>query len=420
MALIRRLKSLRHRRWLALFGVLGPGLISALAGDDAGGIGTYATAGAAYGYNLLFALLIVTIALAYVQDMGSRMGVVTGKGLSDLIREEFGVRTTAIAMLALLVANAAVTVSEFAGIAAAAELFGVSRFVAVPVAAFGVWWLSVRGGYSRAERVFLLLALAFITYVVSAIAVHPDWGAVARGTLVPTFQPDPKYLLTLIALIGTTISPYMQFSLQSIIVEKGVRMEGYTPQRIETFAGVLLSDLIAFFIVVATAATLHANGASDIQSADQAAQALAPIAGPLAEALFALGLLGASLLAASVLPLTSAYAICEAFGWERGLQKAADEAPIFYGIYTVTIVLGAALALLPGVPLFTLLVLSQDVNGILLPVILILMLRLTNNRRLMGAHANGRLGNVLGYGTAIALIVLTAMLVVGSILDAGG
>ncbi|MBI5876790.1 MAG: Nramp family divalent metal transporter [Chloroflexi bacterium] len=418
--MIRRLKSLRRKRWLAVLGILGPGLISALAGDDAGGIGTYATAGAAYGYNLLFALLIVTVALAYVQDMSSRMGVVTGKGLSDLIREEFGVRTTAVAMLALLAANAAVTVSEFVGIAAAAELFGVSRFAAVPAAALGVWWLSVRGGYNRAERVFLILTLAFGAYIISALVVHPDWGAVARGALAPTFQSDPRYILMLVALIGTTISPYMQFSLQSIIVEKGVRMDAYTPQRIETLAGVLLSDLIAFFIIVATAATLHANGVTDIQSADQAAMALEPAAGPLAKSLFALGLLGASLLAASVLPLTSAYAICEAFGWERGLRKGADEAPIFYGIFTTTIVLGAALALMPGVPLFTLLVLSQDVNGILLPVILILMLRLANNHRLMGAHVNGRLGNTIGYGSVAALIVLTALLIVGSVIGIGG
>jgi NRAMP (natural resistance-associated macrophage protein)-like metal ion transporter len=409
----------RARRWIAFLGLLGPGLISALAGDDAGGIGTYAQAGAAYGYDLLWALVAVTFALAVVQDMCARMGVVTGKGLSDLIREQFGVRVTAVAMLALLAANAAVTVSEFAGIAAAAEVFGVSRYLAVPAAAALVWFIATRGSYKQAEKIFLALTLLFFTYVLSVIILRPDWLAVARGSLIPTFRLDSQYLLTVVALIGTTISPYMQFSLQAIIVDKGVKIADYRNERIETFIGVLLSDMVAFFILVATAGTLHVQGIVDIQSADQAALALAPVAGQFATELFALGLLGASLLAASILPLTSAYAVCEAFGWERGLQKGSDEAPVFYGLYTAIIILGALLALLPGVPLFLLLVLSQDVNGILLPIILFLMLRLANNKRLMGQYVNGRITNVLGYSLAIVLIVLTALLIAGPFLGLG-
>ena len=414
------LSRLRHRRWFAVLGLLGPGIIAALAGDDAGGIGTYAQAGAAYGYDLLWALLLVTFALAVVQDMCARMGVVTGKGLSDLIREQFGVKTTAVAMAALLAANAAVTVSEFVGIAAAGELYGIPRYISVPLAAAFVWFIVTRGSYIHAEKIFLALSLVFATYIISALVVNPDWGAVARGTFIPSFRADVPYLLVVIALIGTTISPYMQFSLQAIIVDKGVKQNEYTAERVETLVGVILSDLIAFFIIVATAATLHVQGIVNIQTADQAALALEPIAGVFAKDLFALGLLGASLLAASILPLTSAYAICEAFGWERGLQQTWDDAPVFYGLYTGIIIFGALLALIPGVPLFLLLVLSYDVNGILLPIILVLMLRLANNRQLMGRYANGRVANIFGYGTALVLIVLTALLLLSTALGIGG
>ncbi len=416
LPLVRRIK---NKRLMLLLGIIGPGVIAALAGDDAGGIGTYSTAGAAYGYDLLWAMVFVALALAIVQDMCARMGVVTGKGLSDLIREQFGVKTTAVAMLALLVSNAAVTVSEFAGVAAASEVFGISRYISVPLAAAFVWFIVARGSYSRAEKFFLALSLVFVTYFISVFMVKPDWMAVARGALIPTFRADVKYLLVVIALIGTTISPYMQFSLQAIIVDKGTKISEYSLARADTLFGVMLSILVAFFIIIATGATLHARGIFDVQSADQAALALEPIAGAFAKELFALGLLGASLLAASILPLTSAYAVCEAFGWERGLQQSWDDAPIFYGLYTGIIIVGALLALIPGVPLFTLLLLAYDVNGLLLPIILILMLRLANNKRLMGQHANGRVANIFAYGTAIVLIVLTALLLVSSALGIG-
>jgi NRAMP (natural resistance-associated macrophage protein)-like metal ion transporter len=409
----------RNKRLLLLLAALGPGIISALAGDDAGGVGTYSTAGAAYGYDLLWAMVLVAIALGVVQEMCARMGVMTGKGLSDLIREEFGVRTTAVAMLALLVSNAAVTVSEFAGIAAATEIFGISRYISVPMAAILVWYVVARGSYRLAEKFFQALSAIFLTYFVSVFFVQPDWGEVVRGTLTPSFHTDSRYLLIVIALIGTTISPYMQFSLQAIIADKGVKISDYGLTRIDTLFGVVLSILVAVFIIIATGATLHKQGIFDVQSADQAALALQPIAGAFAEQLFAAGLLGASLLAASILPLTSAYAVCEAFGWERGLQQSWEDAPVFYSLYTGIIIVGAAFALIPGVPLFTLLLLAYDVNGILLPVILVLMLRLANNKRLMGQYANGRVANLFAYGTACVLIVLTAMLLISSMLGIG-
>lgn len=418
MTIIHRFATLRlrGRRLLGSLALFGPGVITALAGDDAGGVGTYSAAGAAYGYDLLWAMVLVAFALAVVQEMTARMGVVTGKGLSDLIREQFGVRTTAVAMLAALTANAAVTVSEFVGIAAAGEIFGVSRYISVPLAALLVWLVVTRGNYPLAEKFYLALSLVFLTYFAAVFMVGPDWGTVARGSLIPTFHADTKYLLIVIALIGTTISPYMQFSLQAIIADKGAKMAEYALTRLDTLAGVILSVTVAFFIIIATGATLHPAGIYDIQTAEQAALALKPIAGPFAETLFAVGLLGASLLAASILPLTSAYAVCEAFGWERGLRQDWQSAPIFYSIYTGIIVVGAALALVPGVPLFTLLLLAYDVNGILLPLILILMLRLANDRRLMGNYVNGRIGNIFAYGTAAVLIVLTVLLVVSSVL----
>jgi len=401
-----------YRRFAMFFAMLGPGVVSALAGDDAGGIAMYSIVGARYGYQLLWTMVIITILLAVVQEMTLRLSVVTGKGLSDLIREEFGVKATAVAMLTLLVANTAVTISEFVGIAAAGELLGVSRWVAVPLSALLVWFIVVRGNYKRAERIFLALGFVLFAYVFSAFVVQPNWGEVARGTLVPSLQFDSKFLLVLIALIGTTISPYMQFTLSAAIVDKGVAPSAYRNALIETLLGVILSCAFAYFIIVATGATLHARGIYEIESAEQAALALAPIGGALAEFLFAIGLLGASLLAASILPLSTTFAICQAFGWERGLNQSWEDAPIFYGIYTALIVIGALIALIPGVPLFLIFLLVYDLNGILLPILLIMMLRLANDKRLLGARVNGRLANFLGGSTAVILIVLTVMLVV--------
>ena len=392
---------------------MGPGLVSAIAGDDAGGIATYSIVGAQYGYQLLWVMLVITILLAVVQEMAARLSVVTGKGLSDLIREEFGVKTTALAMVTLFIANTAVTISEFVGVAAAGELFGVPRWISVPVAGLIVWWVVVRGNYKMAERIFLAIGFVLVTYVVSAFLVKPDWGEVARGSLIPSLRWDQSTLVLIIATIGTTISPYMQFTLSATVVDKGVRPSEYRTALFETLLGVFLSDLFSFFIIVATGATLFVAGVHQIETADQAALALVPIAGPFAEYLFGFGLLGASLLAASILPLSTSYAICEAFGWERGVNQEWGDAKVFYGIYTGLILGGVLLALIPGLPLFSVFVLVYDLNGILLPVILILMIRLANDRRLMGNFVSGRVANGLAWATALLLIVLTALLVLG-------
>jgi Mn2+/Fe2+ NRAMP family transporter len=400
---------------LAFFAILGPGLISAIAGDDAGGIGTYSVVGAKYGYQLLWSLVVITVGLIIVQEMTARLTVMTGKGLSDLIREVFGVRITAFAMLTLFIANGAVTISEFVGIAAASELFGVSRYLSVPIAAVVVWYIVIRGNYRVAEKIFLALSAVLGVYVISAFVVRPDWGQVLRGTFIPSIEPTTDAILLTIAVIGTTISPYMQFSLSATTLDRGTRPEEYGLAFWETIIGALLSDLFAFFIIVATAATLHVNGITQIETADQAAQALAPIAGPLAQMLFAVGLLGASLLAASILPLSTTYAICEAFGWERGVNQEWHDAPIFYGIYTALIVIGAIVALLPGLPLFDIFVYVYLLNGILLPILLVLMLKLANNKRLMGKYVNSWWVNILGWSLTIVLIVLTVVLVVTTI-----
>ncbi len=402
----------------AFLAILGPGLVSAIAGDDAGGIGTYSVVGAKYGYELLWALVIIVIALAVVQEMTARITVFTGKGLADLIREVFGVRITAFAMLTLFIANGAVTISEFVGIAAASELFGVSRYLSVPIAAVAVWYIVARGNYHAAEKVFLALSAVFGVYVVSVFVVQPDWAQVARGTLIPSIPPERDAVLLVIAVIGTTISPYMQFTLSATTLDKGTKPEEYGLVFWETLLGVILSGAFAYFIIVATAATLHVNGVTSIETAEQAAQALAPIAGPLAEILFAIGLLGASLLAASILPLSTTYAICEAFGWERGVNQEREDAPIFYGIYTALIVIGAVVALIPGLPLFEIFVYVYLLNGILLPVLLVLMLRLANNKRLLGKRVNSLFVNILGWGLTIVLIVLTLVLVATTLFPA--
>ncbi len=412
---MRLLRRLYRKRLLAFLAIMGPGLVTAAADNDAGGIATFSVVGAAYGYSLLWVLIPITFSLAVVQETAARLAVVSRKGLSDLIREQFGVKTTAFAMLTLLVANVATTIAEFVGIAAASELLGISRYLAVPLAALLVWFLVVRGSYQRVERVLLGLSLVFVSYVFAGFLARPDWGEVVRGLVLPTVRADSRFLLLFIAVIGTTITPWMQFYLQGSIVDKGLTVEDLAFARADALFGAFVTIFFSFFIVVATGATLYANGIREIDSAAQAAQALAPIAGPLAGQLFAIGLLGASLLAASVLPLSTAYAICEAFGWERGVNQSLGDAPIFYGLYAGMVVVGAAVALVPNAPLFLILLLSQDVNGILLPVILVLMLRLANKSRLMGQHTNSRVANIMGWATAIVIIAATIVLLVSSV-----
>jgi Mn2+/Fe2+ NRAMP family transporter len=405
----------QRRGLIAYLAIIGPGMVAANAGNDAGGIATYAKAGAEYGYQLLWTFIPITISLALVQEMCARMGVVTGKGLADLIREQFGVRWTMLVMLALLVANGGVTVSEFVGIAAASELFGISKYITVPLASLLVWWLVVKGSYRRVERVFLIMSLVFVGYIVSAFLARPQWGAVARGLVRPTFSFDTRYLYMVMALIGTTISPYMQVFVQSSVVEKGVTEEDLPLTRLDVWTGTLFAISIAFFIVVSTAATLHARGfAGELESAAEAARALAPLAGNYAKVLFGVGVFGASMLAAGVLPLATAYSISEALGFEKGVSRSFREAPIFQGIFTFLIAVGAFIALLPNLPLFRVLVVTQFINGLLLPVLLVAITRLASDRKLMGAHANGRFYNLVAWLTVLIVSLLSLLLVAAS------
>src|SRR3954468_1920731 len=383
----------RRKGLLAYLAILGPGMITANAGNDAGGIATFATVGADHGYGLLWILIPITISLGIVQEMCARMGAVTGKGLADLIRERFGVRWMALVMLALLIANGGVTISEFLGIAAASELFGIPRYVSVPAAAACVWWLVVKGSYKRVERVFLVMSLVFLGYIISAFLAKPVWGDVARALVHPHFDLSAAFLFTFVAVVGTTISPYMQVFVQSSVVEKGVTAEDYKLTRADVWTGTIFAIAVAFFITVATAATLHRQGVH-IESAEQAAEALVPLAGTYAKLLFGVGLFGASMLAAGVLPLATAYSISEALGFEKGVSRSFREAPIFIGIFTFLIAVGAAIAEIPNLPLIRVLLVTQVINGLLLPIILFAVLRLVNDREIMGAYVNGRLYNV--------------------------
>jgi len=402
----------RFRRARPYFMALGPGLLAASAGNDAGGIATYSSAGATYGYGLLWAMVLVTLFVGVVQEMSARMGAVTGKGFSDLVRESFSLRTTALILLTLFIANAGIIVSEFIGIAAAAELFGVSRYVAVPIAAVFVWLLVTRGTYARIEKIFLMLTLAFLAYIGAAFLSHPDWHAVFKETVLPHPRMlDIGYLNLLIALIGTTISPYMQLYVQASVVEKGVTPEDYRYTRFDVIIGTVFAGIVAMFIIIATAATLHQHGIFQVDTAEKAALALEPIAGPFAKALFGLGLLGASLLAAGVLPLSTTYVMSEAFGFERGVSRTWAEAPIFMGLFTGLVLLGAVLALIPGLPLIKVLVGVYVLNGLLLPIELFAMLRLVNDKELMGEHVNGPLYNALAWGIAGIVSLLSLALI---------
>jgi NRAMP (natural resistance-associated macrophage protein)-like metal ion transporter len=398
----------RRRRLLALLSILGPGMITANAGNDAGGIATFASVGAEFGYSLLWVLIPIAISLGIVQEMCARMGAVTGKGLADLVRERFGVRWTALVMLALLIANAGVTVSEFVGIAAAAELFGISRFIAVPFAAILVWWLVAKGSYKKVEKVFLLMSVVFLGYIVSAFLSRPDWTAVATGLVKPSLRLEHAFIFTLVAVIGTTISPYMQVYVQSSVVEKGVTVDNYSETKTDVWVGTVFAILIVFFIIVSTAATLHKAGIQ-ISSAEDAAHALRPLAGRYAQTLFGIGLFGASMLAAGVLPLATAYSISEALGFEKGVSRSFREAPIFLGTFTFLVAFGAAIAVIPNLPLIRVLLVTQVINGLLLPVVLFAILRLVNNRELMGAHVNGPLYNVAAWLTAILVTAVSLL-----------
>jgi NRAMP (natural resistance-associated macrophage protein)-like metal ion transporter len=390
--------------------VLGPGLVAATAGNDAGGIATYAQVGAAYGYELLWMMVLITVSLIVVQEMCARMGAVTGKGLSELIREEFGARWTVFAMLCLLVANGLTTISEFAGIGASMEVIGVSRYLSVPISAVLIWWLVARGSYNRVERVFLLMTLAFFAYPISAVLAHPDWLAVGKSLVVPTFRLDSGFVFLFIATVGTTITPYMQIFVQSSVVDKGITASEYGYERTEVVFGSIFSNVIAIFIIVTTGATLYVHHLNTINTAADAALALEPLAGRYAGLLFGIGLFGASMLAAGVLPLATAFSITEAFGWEKGLSFSPSEAPAFYYLFTSLIVIGALATLIPGLPLIELLLVVQVVNGVLLLPFLIFIVQLASNRAIMKSHRNSRLFNVLAWATVVIVGGLSVLL----------
>lgn len=405
-----RVRSTRRRLFLFL-AVIGPGIITSNVDNDAGGIGVYTSAGSGYGYALLWSLIPMTIALYVTEEMCARMGVITGKGLSDLIREEFGFRPTFFVMIAGFLVDLANVVAEFAGVAASMQIFGVSKYIAVPIAAVLVWFLVLKGNYRQVEVVFLIACVFYLTYLFSALFAHPDWLLAAQMTAVPTIRWDTSYLITLTALVGTTIAPWQFFYLQAGFVEKKVGPRQYPQAKLDVLFGSISCMVIVFFIIVCTAATLHASGLTSINDAAEAAKALVPLAGKWAGLTFAFGLLNASLFAATILPLSTAHVICEGMGFEAGLDHKFREAPAFYWLYTILIIVGAGIILLPNAPLWKILIFSQVGNGVWLPIVLIFILLLVNRKDLMGEYTNSFFFNVVAWITAIAMIALTLVLV---------
>lgn len=398
-----------RRRILLFLAVIGPGIITANVDNDAGGITTYSVAGARFGYSLLWTLIPTTIALIVIQEMVARMGVVTGKGLSELIREEYGVKSAFFIMLALLVANFGTTIAEFAGWAASMEVFGLTRYITVPLMALTIWFLVIKGSYRIIERVLLVSCIVYLGYVISGFLSRPDWLKVATHTFIPTFKWDRDFIMLTIAIIGTTITPWMQFYLQSSIAEKGIKKEHYKASKLDVIIGCSMTDIIAFFIIVTCATTLFPLGIR-INDASEAAIALRPLAGEYASTLFAISLANASVLGAIIVPLATAYYICEAMGWEAGVNKTFKEAPQFMGIYTALILISALIILIPKAPLVLLMVLSSVLNGIILPFILIFAVLLVNNRNIMGEYVNSKEYNYIAWGTVVVMISLTIAL----------
>lgn len=399
-------------RLFVLLGLLGPGLIAANAGNDAGGVATYSSVGAKYGYELLWLLVLITISLATVQVLAARMGAVTGKGLAELIRENYGVRWSVFATVAVLSASLGICISDFVGIGAALGLAGVPAQVSVPIAAVVIWLIIVRGSYRSAERIFIWLTIPFFAYPIAAILAHPDWGQVAKGLVIPHIHTDSAYLLLVIATAGTTITPYMQLYLQSAVVERGAGEENLKHEQREAVAGAIFADVIAAFIIIATAATLFTHGIHDVGSAADAAKALAPFAGQYAEALFGIGLLGASLLAAAILPIATAYVVAESLGFEKGLSRRPSEAPTFVAVITAMILIATIIAVIPGIPVINLLIGVQVINGILLPINLFFIWSLARNRELMGEQCNHGTFDALAGATVAITSTLSITLVV--------
>jgi NRAMP (natural resistance-associated macrophage protein)-like metal ion transporter len=393
-------------RLFALLGLLGPGLIAANAGNDAGGIATYSAVGAKYGYELLWLMVLITVSLVIVQRLAARMGVVTGKGLAELVREEYGIRWSVLATTAVVVANMGICISDFVGIGAALSLAGIPAQLTVPIAAVGIWLIIVRGSYRSAEKVFIWLTLPFFAYPLAAILAHPDWGEVGKAIVAPHVQTNSTYLLLVVAMAGTTITPYMQLYLQSAVVERGVREEDLPHEEREAMTGAIFANVIAAFIIIATGATLFTHGIHNIGSATEAARSLVPFAGRYAEALFGIGLLGASLLAAAILPIATSYVVSESLGYEKGVGRRREEAPVFVGVITAMILIATMVAVIPGLPVIDLLVGVQVVNGLLLPINLFFIYRLARSERVMGEHRSGRLLD----GAAAVTVAVTSTL----------
>lgn len=399
------------KRLALLLAAIGPGLIAANADNDAGGITTYSIAGARFGYGLLWVLTAITLSLAVTQEMGARMGAVTGKGFGGLIREKFGARWSAFAIFVMLIANLGTTTAEFAGVATSLSIFGIKAYISVPLAAVAVYFLVVKFDYARVQKIFLISSALYFSYVISGILSHPDWTFAMKSLITPTIRFDSKYLIMVVATVGTTITPWGQFFIQSYVVDKRLKAEDLPYARADVYLGAFFTDFISFFIIVACAATIWSKGGV-INDAAQAAQALGPLAGRFASTLFAFGLLNASLLGAAVLPLTSAYATCETFGWEAGIDKTPREAPAFFTLFLFFIVVPSMIILIPHIPLLTILLGSQVINGTLLPIILVFVLKITNDAAFMGKYTNSKLFNIIAVATTIGLIIMTIMVVI--------
>lgn len=410
MTINTKRKNIFQRLWIYL-AVLGPGLITASADNDAPGIATYSMAGSHYGYRFLWLIVVVTFGEVVIQEMAARLGAVTGKGTADLIREKFGVKVTLFAMASLLIANLGTTIAQFAGIAAGGELLGVSRYILVPIISVAIAYLVLRGSYKNVEKFLLVLCLSALSYIVSVFIIKPDIGEIVKAALVPSFSTDPDFILAVLATIGTTITPWGIFYMQASVVDKGVDIEDYPLTKVDVIFGASWGNIVSAFIIICTGATLYTVGIR-VESAEQAAMVLAPLAGNWARLLFTTGLMGASILAAMVLPLSTVYAITEAFGWERGLDQRRNDAPFFYGLYIAVIAFSALFVMIPGLPLFEIMWLSQAVNAILLPVLLVLLLKLANNSNLMGTHTNKRIQNYFAIGLTVLITVITLALFV--------
>ncbi|MEI7955566.1 MAG: Nramp family divalent metal transporter [Verrucomicrobiota bacterium] len=397
---------------LGLFlAILGPGIITGSVDNDAGGITTYAVAGAVYGYNLLWTLIPSFVVLVVIQEMNARMGIVTGKGLADLIRENAGVKITFFIFIGLLIADIGNTTTEFAGVAGSMEVFGVSKYISVPIVGFLVWFLVVKGTYKFAERIFLIFSVSLLMYVVSALMGKPNWGEIGHAVIHPQFEMNTKSMAMIIGIVGTTIAPWMQFYMQSSVIEKGLKMKNYAYSLIDIVVGCVATVVVAFFIIVACASTLHVNGV-EINEAKDAALALKPLAGAFASQVFAFGLFIASIFSATILPLATAFYVCEAFGFEAGIDKKWDEAKEFYVLYTGILVLSAVIILVPNAPLIAISLWSQVLNGLLLPMVLVCMILLVNNKKIMGKYVNNRFNNLIGWSAVVILVVLSLLLII--------